>query len=94
MADSITARTMFFDTRNGQIRFHDWNRIDTTLGTMMEPRQLIELRQARASAFNPNDQCAKITALEIVDLRGIDILLSDKKKIMVNGNQVPRVYSF
>lgn len=94
MADSITSRTVFYDTRNGQIRFHDWNLVNTTLGTMQEPRQLIEIRGNRSGQLNLSDQCAKITALVPADLREIEIVLSDKKKKTIGGNQVPVDFSY
>lgn len=94
MADSITSRTVFYDNRNGQIRFHDWNLVNTTLGTMQEPRQLIEIRGNRSGQLNLSDQCAKITDMVPADLRGIEILLSDKKKKTIGGNQVPTSYAF
>jgi len=93
MADSITARTIFYDTRNGQIRFHDWNRVDTTLGTMQEPRQLIWFRNGtkdnKSGQMNLMDQCAKITAIEQIDMRGIEMLLSDGVHKTIGGNQMP-----
>jgi hypothetical protein len=99
MADSITSRTMFYDTRNGVVRFHDWNLVNTTLGTMQEPRQFIHLKDSvksnRGTAqFNQLDQCAKVTNLENVDLRGIEMLLSDKKLKTIGGSQMPKDSGF
>ena len=97
MTDSIQSRVMFFDTQEGQVRFGDWNRVNTPLGTMFEPRQLIEVRGARASQFNPNDQCAKVNSLEHVDLKGLSVLLWHDKTLgrnIMGGNLMPRVYCY
>ena len=93
MADSITGRTMFFDNRKGEIRFHDWNVVNTTLGQMQEPRQLIGFangtKDNKLAQFNPGDQCAKVTDLVALDMRGIEMLLGDKKKKTIGGKQMP-----
>lgn len=93
MADSIISRTMFYDTRGGEVRFHDWNLVNTTLGPMQEPRQLIGFQNGNKNnkllQLNLRDQCAKITSLEKIDMRGIEILLSDKIKKTIGGNQIP-----
>lgn len=94
MADSITGRTVFYDNRNGQIRLHGWCLVNTTLGTMQEPRQLVEIRSDRSGQLNLSDQCAKITDMVPADLRGIEILLSDKKNKTIGGNQVPVDFSY
>ena len=98
MADSITARTMFFDNRNGEIRFHDWNVVNTSLGQMQEPRQLIGFtngnKDNKSTQFNPSDQCAKVTNLVAIDMRGIEILLSDKKNKTIGGKQMPESQAY
>ena len=96
MGDSITGRTMFYDDRNGEIRFHDWCLVDTTLGTMQQPRHyhLRGSNKASGSAVSLNDQCAKITRMVYADLRGIEVLLSDGKKVCIGGNQFPTNYAW
>jgi hypothetical protein len=85
---------MFFETRNNQIRFYDWNKVETTCGTMMEPRQLINLRGNRASQFSWKDQCAKVNHMVCAELRELDALLSDGQKITISGTQIPQDFSF
>ncbi len=98
MADSITARTMFFETLNGHIRFYDWNKVETTLGTMMEPRQMIGFANGnlnnKFASFRWADQCAKITNMVCANIRDLDALLSDGQKITVGGTHFPQDYDY
>ena len=98
MTDSITARTMFYETLNGCVRFYDWNKVETTLGTMMEPRQLVGVRNGakdnKSGQLLLKDQCAKVTQLVNANLRDLDALLSDKIRVTVRGTQMPQDFSF
>ena len=43
MLTPIIERVRLYDTRRGDIRFLDWNLVQTRLGAMIEPRALSEV---------------------------------------------------
>jgi len=43
LSTPIIERVRLYDTRRGDIRFLDWNLVQTRLGAMMEPRALSEV---------------------------------------------------
>jgi len=59
----ILSRTVYyeFDQRPGYrcYRFHDWNTVVTTIGTMMEPSQMVP-RPANGNQLDWDDSLAKI----------------------------------
>lgn len=43
LSTPIIERVRLYDTRRGDIRFLDWNLVQTSLGAMIEPRALSEV---------------------------------------------------
>ncbi len=43
LSTPIIERVRLYDTRRGDIRFLDWNLVQTRLGAMIEPRALSEI---------------------------------------------------
>ncbi len=90
---AIKTRTIFVDNRNGQCRFLDFALVGTSLGTMVEPRQLsVFPRDSKAgfTNFDPNDECALITKISSAEQR--------QKRTLFNGlhggEQIPQEYGY
>lgn len=92
MSDSITQRTLYYDSRGNQIRFYDWATVVTTLGNMAEPRSIINIRQSNG-ILNQKDQLAKVTQMQNVESNRLaSILWYDKKigRTLMGGNLVSK----
>ncbi len=93
---SIYARTIFVDNRNNQVRFLDWCQVATSLGSMVEPRQLNRFPVASNIAansvkvFDPNDILAKITNISSAEQRQKMSLFNN----LCGGEQMPQEYSY
>jgi len=89
----ILRRTMFMDLRNNQVRFMDWNQVDTGLGTMYEPRQHNTVRMGRKEgydSFDPLDQLARVDELLAADGAAEWNYLTGKGMVLHGGPQVPK----
>jgi len=84
MLSPIIERVSLYSTNHGGIRFHDFNLVQTTLGAMIESRNLspIPVEQG-ADIANFDQENNEITALRQVDENKIFGWYSH------NGSQVP-----
>ena len=63
----INKRTIYIDTRNNQVRFSDWARVETKLGSMIEPWSLNRIDYK--GLFDPDNACARIDEIQTTDIR-------------------------
>jgi hypothetical protein len=87
---SAINRTLFYDTINGKIVFHDWCLVNTTLGEMIEPLNLNRFN-ADGTAFDYTDSMSLITELKEVDFNKLASLppFSDGDTRLHGGNLNP-----
>ncbi len=93
---SIMTRTVYIDNREDQVRFFDWCVVGTSLGTMIEPRQMmgfIKGAKAGFANYDPLDECSKITRIESVDRRNKFAFLG-AGLVLHGGEQVPQSYVY
>lgn len=65
---TILRRTMFLDARNERVRIHDFCVVETSLGTMIEPFNLMPLHSV--SGFNnQDDPLALVDDFKVLDGR-------------------------
>lgn len=91
---SILKREVLYSKKGGQVKFLDWARTTTTLGTCAEPFS-VDDRGTDAEDFDPSDMMVKVDGLVQVDDEG------DAKKALSGGgaqtnggNLRPRVTIF
>lgn len=89
---SILRRTCFFDPSGGEIRMFDWNLVVTTLGTMVEPRNLLGVRPSGAD-HDHKDECAKIDDLRTVDWKQKYTVLG-AGEVLHGGEQRPQNFDY
>jgi hypothetical protein len=87
----ILNRTIFMDTRKSQIRFYDWVLTTTTLGSMVEPRQLNTARIA-GQQIDPTDDLARIDNIASVDMRQHEVFFNGQR--LHGGDQYPAIYYY
>lgn len=85
---SILRRVCFFDGSNNEIRMFDWNSVVTTLGQMVEPRNLIGVRQS-GQDYDHKDECAKIDEFRSVEWKKKWTFLG-AGEVLHGGNQRPQ----
>jgi len=81
----ILRRTVFVDQSGGKVRFHDWARVDTAVGTMVEPRCLMAQRPvdglaATGTRLDSADDVARMDALE-------DIPMGREMKVLAESSE-------
>ena len=88
----ILRRTVFVDLQKGRVLFHDFNLVNTTLGAMMEPRQLNDLPIAGSTKYSPPQEADD-------EMRRIDEVVHcpvtenrARFKFLHGGTQIPRGY--
>jgi hypothetical protein len=88
---SILKRQIFIDGSNRQVRFYDWAIVTTTLGSMVEPRNL-SLHPVAGREYNPLDMMARIDEIGSIDiLRFKDCFFGAG---LHGGNQMPQSFHY
>jgi len=93
----IVKRTVFVDSSNNRVLHHDWCRVDTGIGTMVEPRGPFPLPPvdgvgATAARLDPTDDISRVDAMEQAAMGTEQTILSDERGMALHGGQVwPRV---
>jgi hypothetical protein len=85
----ILNRTVFVDNRNDQVRFCDWNIVNTPLGAMVEPRNLnmYPVSDDNFTDIDVDDEMHKIDKIEFIDERD---LIPNLFHGLHGGNQLPQ----
>lgn len=90
---SIQRRTVFYDIKDGVIRFNDWAKVTTTLGSMSEPF-MVQQRSMHDTDF-PNydftDEVNRIDDIKQMDVHKATLLLSGGDAQIHGGTLLPRV---
>jgi len=87
----IKRRTIFVDLTGDKVRFHDWARVDTAIGTMAEPRCLLAQRPldgvaATASLMDSTDDVARLDAMEQAPMgREMRVLAEMSEPLALHG---------
>jgi hypothetical protein len=68
-ASYIKRRSIVVDTTRGRVRIKEFHLVETSLGTMLEPRSLIPGYRPDGVTFDPDDPLAVIDAVELIDGR-------------------------
>jgi len=66
---SILSRTVYYDTTGGFVRWRDWAKVITTLGTMFEPHNVNHRKTPNTDLedFDPEDMMARVDDLRRID---------------------------
>lgn len=88
----IQRRTVLIDDSDGYMRPHEWNRVDTQIGTMLEPTSGIFLRKVVGRDFDAveyDDMMMMVNKIErfSVDIRNI---IAEEAGVVLHRNQMPR----
>jgi hypothetical protein len=86
----ILRRTIFVDDSNGYVVFHDWAKVTTGLGTMVEPRCVFAQRpfggvSVNASKVDPTDDINRVDALERIAIGEEKSFLADETVLALHG---------
>jgi hypothetical protein len=91
----IARRIMFVHQDKDKVLFHDWSRVITAIGSMVEPRYLVAFAgcgssgmSATSAAMDFTDDINRVDALEILDIHLEKIKLSDEPDIALHGGQL------
>lgn len=93
----IAKRTLFVDDRAGYLKWWDWARVITAIGTMAEPRVFGMQRPfdggaVAASKIDPSDDIFRVDDIEHADIGKEMFLLADDRTIALHGGRLwPRV---
>jgi hypothetical protein len=88
---SIQRRRVFYDEFKGHVRFWDWAKVTTTLGTMVEPfapGNRHSLNQDFAN-FDPDDEINLISSVRAMPIDRQEIILSGGDGALHGGDQMP-----
>lgn len=89
----IFQRTVFYETRDGKIRFQDWALVQTTLGQMAEMFN-VNTRVAvgtQVPTFDYTDASNRIDEMKEIDADKLMLLISGGASQIHGGNLLPRV---
>jgi len=83
---SILSRTVYYDQTGGFVRWRDWAKVITTLGTMFEPFNVNARHSPDVDVvnFDPEDEFTRID-----DMRRIDS--TQEQRIFSGGSDNPPV---
>jgi hypothetical protein len=86
----ILKRTVFIDDSNGYVVFHDWSKVSTGIGTMVEPRCVMAQRPfdgvaVGAAKINPTDDISRVDALERIAIGKEKSFLADETVLALHG---------
>lgn len=89
----ILKRTMYVDDSKGYVLFHDWAKVTTGIGTMVEPRCAFAQRpfdgvSVSAAKVNPSDDVNRVDALERIAIGKEQSFLADETIIALHGGQL------
>ena len=90
---SILKRQIFIDGSKGQVRFYDWAIVTTTLGSMVEPRNL-SLFPTKGAEYNPLDMMAKIDEIGSIDILRHKESFLGAGQVIHGGNQMPQSFDY
>ncbi len=85
---------MFVDQSGGKVRFHDWARVDTAIGTMAEPRCPMAQRpldgfSASGSKLDYTDDLSRMDALEEIPIgREMKVLSESSEPHALHGGSL------
>ena len=90
----ISSRTVFYEVDqrkgfDGVYRFHDWNTVNTVLGTMMEPSQMGP-RPAEGGQLDWDDNSIKFTNLKALNTDNPHLLTDSSDGWLHGYNLWPR----
>lgn len=89
----ILRRTIFVDDAKGYVLFHDWCKVTTGIGTMVEPRCVLSQRPfdgvaVAAAKVNPSDDINRVDSLERIAIGKENMFLADETLLALHGGML------
>lgn len=91
----VLKRTVFYERRDGYVRFSDWALVTHSLGTMAEPFNVNSRISSSNNESIPNfdftDNASRIDEMIEIDADKLNLILSGGDDAIHGGNILPRV---
>lgn len=89
----ILQRTIFVDDSKGYVLWHDWAKVTTGIGGMVEPRCPVALRPfdgvaATAGRLDPSDDIFRVDSIERMSMGREKMFLADETLLALHGGQL------
>ena len=93
----ILNRTIFVDDSKGYVLWHDWAKVTTGIGAMVEPRCFFAQRPmdgttSTGSRIEKDDDIWRVDSIDRIAIGKEKMFLSDEKDMALHGGELwPRI---